>query len=287
MSRMTRRGLLKRNVSLAALTLSAASIVENSASATVVGAINGRTAGSTLTLTDTAGSRFAISGTDIVAGATSTDYEAATSHNITIRETLAGATNTPRDTTLTITVTDVSEAAAWNPSDMANTALSNGNRTAVVSANGFVRAVTEHSDAGGGRWRVEWRLDNDPGSFNVAIGLALSSGSMPADLAASSGLRIQLLNGGVTHGGSGQTGIGACAAGDVVYVEYDPDGSGANGLFHYGKVGGGNNTVGATSAGPYKPAVAIVGSPGDDPLQITVNTGQVAFAGTATGSAWG
>lgn len=99
------------NPTLAALALSASTLAENSPSGTVVGGIQNRTAGSTLTLTNDAGGRFAISGTNLVAGATPTDYETATSHAVTIRETLAGATNTPRDTTLTVTVTDVAESA--------------------------------------------------------------------------------------------------------------------------------------------------------------------------------
>ena len=94
---------------LSALTLSAATVAENSASGVVVGAIQNRTAGSTLTLTNDAGGRFAISGTNIVTGLVATDYETATSHDITIQESLVGADNTPRSTTLTITVTDVVE----------------------------------------------------------------------------------------------------------------------------------------------------------------------------------
>jgi large repetitive protein len=90
---------------LVALTLSASTIVEASAEDTVVGAIVGQTSGSTLSLTGTAGDRFKISAGNVVAGATATDYAAATSHDITIRETLADSANSPRETTLTITVT--------------------------------------------------------------------------------------------------------------------------------------------------------------------------------------
>ena len=94
---------------LSALTLSAATVVENSASGVVVGAIQNHTAGSTLTLTNDAGGRFAINGANVVTGLVATDYETATSHDITIQESLVGADNTPRSTTLTITVTDVVE----------------------------------------------------------------------------------------------------------------------------------------------------------------------------------
>jgi hypothetical protein len=95
---------------LSSLSLSASSIAENSAAGTVVGNILGTTGGSSLSLSDSAGSRFAISGTQIVAGSVATDYETATSHNITIAETLAGAVGSPKSTALTISVTDVVEA---------------------------------------------------------------------------------------------------------------------------------------------------------------------------------
>jgi hypothetical protein len=87
------------------LTLSSQSIPEHSTAGVVIGAIGNKTALSTLSLTNDAGGRFALSGTNIVTGATQTDYATATSHSITIRETLAGAINTPLDTTITISVT--------------------------------------------------------------------------------------------------------------------------------------------------------------------------------------
>jgi hypothetical protein len=92
---------------LSALTLSASTIAEGSAPGVTVGAVQGKTTGSTLSLTDDAGGRFALSGNTLIAGLVATDYETATSHEITIRETLAGATNTPRDTVLEITVTGI------------------------------------------------------------------------------------------------------------------------------------------------------------------------------------
>lgn len=95
---------------LSALSLSNSSAAETIAAGATIGTVLGTTAGSTLSLVDNAGSRFALSGGTLQRGATRLDYEAASSHSITIRETLAGATNTPRDTVLSITVTDASEA---------------------------------------------------------------------------------------------------------------------------------------------------------------------------------
>lgn len=127
-------------VTLNALTLSANAIAENSAAGTVVGAVQGKTAGSTLSLTDSAGSRFALSGANLVAGATATDYETATSHSVTLRETLAGATNSPRDTVLSVIVTDVSEGGGFS-----FTPFAYYDETSVVQTAG---AVTQWSDLG-------------------------------------------------------------------------------------------------------------------------------------------
>jgi hypothetical protein len=91
------------------LAVSPNTVPENTGAGVVVGAVQNLTPGSTLTITDTAGTRFALSGNNILTGATATDYETATSHPITLHEVLAGATNTPRDTIVTINVSDVLE----------------------------------------------------------------------------------------------------------------------------------------------------------------------------------
>lgn len=94
---------------LRSLFLSNASVSESSAQGVTVGAILNTRDGSTLSITNTAGSRFALSGGNIVRGATALDYETATSHQITLRETNAAYPNSPRDTVITISVTNVFE----------------------------------------------------------------------------------------------------------------------------------------------------------------------------------
>lgn len=96
-------------VTLAALSGSF-SLAENAAANAVAGALVGKSTGSTLSLVDSAGGRVALSGTNIVRGAASLNYESETSHSFTVRETLAGAINTPRDTVLSLNVTNVLEA---------------------------------------------------------------------------------------------------------------------------------------------------------------------------------
>jgi hypothetical protein len=97
---------------LQTLTCPGGAIIENSPAGTVVGVVVGRTPGSTLTLTDSAGSRLALSGSNLVIGATNTDYEAAPTRTVTIREALSGALGTPKDSVIVIPVTDVVEAPA-------------------------------------------------------------------------------------------------------------------------------------------------------------------------------
>jgi hypothetical protein len=96
---------------LVVLALSASTIPEGSINGTVVGAILNKTSGSSLSLSADGGGRFAISGTSIVCTSTPTDFETATSHNITIVETLTGSFGSPKSTTVTITVTDVAEGS--------------------------------------------------------------------------------------------------------------------------------------------------------------------------------
>jgi hypothetical protein len=134
-------GTLKGSMSLGTLTLSASTVAEDADVGTVVGAIQGTTDGSSLSLVDDADGLFAISGGNLVV-ASALDYETAASHDVTIRETLAGATNSPRDTELTVTVTDVDEAAP------ASGALVTVLTDTAVSAGAAVAWSTDIYDAG-------------------------------------------------------------------------------------------------------------------------------------------
>jgi hypothetical protein len=93
---------------LSALSLSASTVAEGAAADTVVGTLIGKTKGSTIALEDGDGGTFDIDGLDIIVAGT-INYENATSHDIEVSETLAGATNSPRGVILTITVTNVLE----------------------------------------------------------------------------------------------------------------------------------------------------------------------------------
>ena len=95
--------------------LSSNTLAENSAQGTAVGTLSvvGGTGTYTFTLSDSAGSRLQVAGgngVNLQAGATVTDYETATSHNITVHaDNGAGSTF---DRTFTIFVLDVVEGSA-------------------------------------------------------------------------------------------------------------------------------------------------------------------------------
>jgi hypothetical protein len=78
----------------------------------IAGAILGKRSGSSLTLTDDAGGMVALSGTNVVRGAAPLDFASAPTPPFTLRETLASASNSPRDTTLTLFVTSTSSPLA-------------------------------------------------------------------------------------------------------------------------------------------------------------------------------
>lgn len=90
--------------SLKQLFLSATSVLEGTATDTVVGAVQNLTSGSTWALTGTAGNRFAKSGNNVVVGATALDYDDGATWDIEITETNVAFTPSTRITTIAITI---------------------------------------------------------------------------------------------------------------------------------------------------------------------------------------
>lgn len=88
------------------ISLSALTMAENASAGAIVGALVSTPPGATLSMIDTAGSRFAISNNNLVRGATALDYETATSHSVTVRATRQGETV---DKTFVITVSNINE----------------------------------------------------------------------------------------------------------------------------------------------------------------------------------
>lgn len=107
------------------LYLAADNITEDALAGTVVGAILGKTDGSTLTLIDDAGGVFAISGNNLVVGSTEPDFETSPSLSITFRETLADSPNSPRDTTVSVSITNIFEQPNLNSLTLSQSSVSN------------------------------------------------------------------------------------------------------------------------------------------------------------------
>lgn len=170
------------------LTLSASTIAENSASGTVIGAIQGMTPGSTLSIASQSDANwFAIDGSNnLIVGLTKPDYETNPSPTVTVRETLEGAANTPKDTVLTVTVTDVAEApTVLDRTDYASTATVMTHNVLVNKACNVgdllvatvvwydAGIVTPTATAGWTKWTE--RRDNSAGGMTIWTKVATST----------------------------------------------------------------------------------------------------------------
>jgi hypothetical protein len=161
-------------------TLSGGSVAENAANGTTVGTIAGAdpdTWGTlSYSLTDSAGGRFAVNATTgavTVANGSLLNYEAATSHNITVRVTDQGGLTF--DKTLTVNVTNVNEAPSNATLSASTVAEDATNGTAVGTVTGsdpdagatFSYALTDNA---GGRFAV----NATTGAVTVANGSLLN-----------------------------------------------------------------------------------------------------------------
>jgi protocadherin Fat 4 len=157
---------------------SANSIAENSTNGTVVGitasASDGDGSNNTITysLDDNAGGRFAIaSGTGIVTVANSTllNFEAATSHNITVRATSSDGSFSTQ--VFSVSLTDVDEFDVGPVTDTNATA----NSIAENSTNGTVVGITAAaSDGDGSNNNITYSLDDNAGGrFAIASGTGI------------------------------------------------------------------------------------------------------------------
>lgn len=81
--------------------------------------------------------------TNVIAGSVPTNFATATSHTITVRETLAGASNSPRDTVLTINVTAGTDTTpdAFTFTDQTGVALSTPTTSNTITVSGINTAA--------------------------------------------------------------------------------------------------------------------------------------------------
>ena len=160
------------------LALSANSVAENATTGTVVGTVTGTDSDAsdtkTYSLTDTAGGRFAINastGVITVADGSLLNYEASTSHSITVRVTDSGGLT--YDKTFSIGVSNVNEA----PTNITLT----GNTVAENTATGTVVGTAAGSDADAGDTKTYSLTDTAGGRFaiNASTGqLTVADGSL-------------------------------------------------------------------------------------------------------------
>jgi len=186
-------GVTNVNEAPTAVLLSNASVAENSAPNTVIGALSaidpdaGDTA--TFTLLDNAGGLFAINGANlVVAGAL--DYESATSHQVTVRATDAGGLT--HDATFTIATTNVNEAPTA-------VLLSNTSIAENSPANTVVGALSAvDPDAGD---TATFTLTNDAGGlFAISGGNLVATGPLNYEQAASHQVTVRATDaGGLTY----------------------------------------------------------------------------------------
>jgi hypothetical protein len=155
------------------MSLSLATIAENSAPGTVVGALSSTPAGATFALapSNTAGTLFAVSGTNLVAGATATNFETATSHVVTIRGTRGGEVY---DEAFTITVTDVDEITAV---DLSANTVTDG------AASGQSVGTLSSTPAGA---TFTIQAQTPAGTYFTIVGSDLQTGATPTNAATNS-----------------------------------------------------------------------------------------------------
>ncbi len=150
---------------LGPLTLSSAHVSESSTQGEFVGALQGAVGGSQLSLLDNAGGRFAVVNDGVVRAQTGLDFEGNTSHQITVRETLATAANSPRDTVLTISVTNAFEQPDLGLLGLAGT-VSQGSVIAISGA-------TSGSTIVGGLLPQGWSVDGPNRQIQITNDAAL------------------------------------------------------------------------------------------------------------------
>ncbi|TKB94484.1 MAG: hypothetical protein E8D40_00970, partial [Nitrospira sp.] len=159
------------------LSLSASTVAENAATGTVVGTVSGTDIDAsdtkTYSLTDTAGGRFAIdsaTGQLTVADGSLLNYEAATSHTLTVRVTDSGGQS--YDETFTINLTNVNEGPTGTDATLT---LTEDTPQALTAANfGF-------SDVDAGDSLSAVRIDTLPTAGALTLsGVAVTAGQVIA-----------------------------------------------------------------------------------------------------------
>lgn len=178
-------------------------------------------------------------------------------------------------------VVNVVTGTTLNPADKdAAVTLSNGNLTALGSANDVNRAVRSTTSKSSGKWHFEFTIDTRSVGGGTPVG---GVGTASASLTTYPGANAQsvgfLPSGDVYLGGAVEENIGSAAAGTVVSVEIDRD----VGAVFFQRQGGTRSSGSGLPAGPIFAMVSAALNG-----QITVNfTGPFTITPTSGYSAWG
>ena len=175
------------------ISLSANSVAENSSNGTVIGtltAVDPENGAVTFSLVDDAGGRFAVSGNSLVVAGGGLNFEAATSHNVTVRVTDAGGLT--YDEAFTISVTNVNEV----PTDI----LLSGATVAENSANGTVVGALSAMDPDANGASNFSLVDDAGGRFTVSGGSLVVAGALNFEAATSHDVTVRVTDpGGLSY----------------------------------------------------------------------------------------
>lgn len=167
-------------------------VAENASIGTVVGGLLSATGGEgaiTFTLTDSAGGKFAVSGSNIVTAA-ALDYETATSHSITVRATDTAAQT--YDEVFSITVTDIADTP---PTDI----IWAGTHTVAENAS-VGTAVGGALSASGGSGPYTFTLTDSAGGKFAVDGTAIEvAGALDYETATSHNITVRATNAAGTY----------------------------------------------------------------------------------------
>lgn len=114
------------NPSLGDITLSSNTVPENSPPGTIIGSFVGKTTGSSLSLLDDLGGSLAISDNNLVTTSIPLDFEFGSTRSITVRETLSDCFNSPKDSILSVTITNVFEQPNLGNLSLSSTSIQRG-----------------------------------------------------------------------------------------------------------------------------------------------------------------
>lgn len=180
------------SVSLGPLNLSALSFTEGATAGTVIGAIQNKASGSTVDISPADG-RVALSGSNVIVGLTPASIGA---FSFTLVETLAGATNTPRSTTITLTVNaaDAGPFPSFAPAFL-RVAADDGGNTVETTDQTFAPSAVDTANSKIALPGLTYAAAGAIASIAATRVTFSSTGTLPAPLVADTPYLLSLVSG--------------------------------------------------------------------------------------------